>query len=226
MNQTALLRTVISLVSVLYLGAVLVIGIMSDMLTVNFWINFIFMLLVGIATFTLTFFRNQNSSPYFPFTVQYVKVISIYITFSGLLSLSLMFIKVMLWFVSLAVHIVVALIFAIYVAYSSFGYAHIRAVSEKQRVEVQYLILLETKLSEAHAFCESPQLKTTYEKVIRMVQNSSYRSYPEVESIELELLNKADELMVVDDEGQATIILKEICILLNKRKNTISMLRR
>ena len=225
MRTTALLRTVISLVAVLYLGAVLAIGILCETLTPNFWVNFVFMIMVGMATMALTFFRKENSSPYFPFTVQYVKVLVSYITTAGVLSLCCMFVRVIPWFVPLAVHIVVAIVFAIYVASSSFGYAHIRAVSEKQRAEVQYLVLLETKLSEAYAFCEVPETKATYEKVIRMVQNSSYRSYPEVESIELELLNKADELMIADDAEQANI-LKLISVLLNKRKNTISMLRR
>lgn len=224
MKPSALLRLIILLVLALYLGPILIIGILCEVLTVNFWVNLSFMVLVGACAIALTFLGKGGHPAYFPFKGQYAKVIVSYIALAAVISVVFMFVNAIPTFITVIVHVGVVLIFALYTAFSSFGYAHIKSVSDKQRKEVQYLVMLETKLCEASATCTAPETKTLYEKTIRMVQNSSYRSVPEAKSIELELLNMADDLMVADSGEQANI-LKNICVQLNKRKNIISMSR-
>ena len=225
MKTSRLLVIVFATVSFFYFGIVLAVGFLFSLLSVNFWINIGFMLLITVVDILFILLYSMRDKTYLPFVVKYVRAMVIYAIIAVILSLSMMFIVVMPWVISFAIHLTSLIIFIIYVAFSSIGISHISNVHEKQMSEVKYLDILETKLCEARDNCNNSKNKSTYEKIIRMVQNSSYKSFLQAIEVENELLSKADELLVSDDEQQEAL-LKQMYVLINKRNNIISMARR
>lgn len=223
MKNNVIFRIIIGLVAVLFFAVALVIGILCNVLSPNFWVNNVMMLLIFGACIFATF-KFKTSKEYIPFAAKYVSYITGYVIYIAIVSLSLMFIKKLHWLIPLLIHIASLIIFAIILYFKSFGARHIKEVNEKQKADVAYLRLLETKLVYAHDLSDDVEIKTTLSKLIRQVQNSTYNSFAEVKDIELELLNLADELSEANLEDQPALI-KKITVLLNKRNNMISMLR-
>ena len=223
-RQLGLLQGIVLLISLLYLGGTYLIAHLCDLFSKNFWTNFGFMFLLAVLMLGITMFRSIGNRTFFQATARYAKLIAGYVVYAAVLSLALMYIKTFPWPVSFLLQFVSAALFCLFLCVKSVGATHIKEVHEKQTKEVQYLIELEGRLCEARDVCESDELKSAYEKIIREVQNSSYRSFPEVHKIEKELLSLAEDLIVLDEEDQAATI-KKIHVLLNRRKNAIQSLR-
>lgn len=224
MKNIGIFRIIICLIAVLFFGVTLLIGFLCDIITTNFWINNIMMLITLCIVFFATF-KFKISREYVPFVIKYISYIIGYIIIMAIISLSLMFIEQLHWAFSLALHIVAVIVFLIFVFSKTLSINYIKNINEKQKSDVAYLRLLENKLVYANDLCDSFDNKNMLFILIRQVQNSTTNSFPEVKETESKLLDLADKLVVVDAEEQKEII-KQITVLLNKRNSMISMIRR
>lgn len=224
MKNISIFRIIICLIALLFFGITLLIGFLCDVITTNFWINNIMMLITFCISFFATF-KFKISREYVPFVIKYISCIIGYIIIMAIISLSLMFIKQLHWAIPFAMHIVAVIVFLIFVFSKTLSVNYIRNVNEKQKSDVEYLRLLENKLTYANDLCNSFDNKNMLFILIRQVQNSTTNSFPEVKETESELLDLADKLVVVDAEEQKELI-KQITVLLNKRNSMISMIRR
>ncbi len=220
MSQKNLYRIALGLVFVLYCIIIFIIPRKYD--NPNFWVNFVVAILIPLIAFIWTFIPMKSN---LAFNVFYAKILVGLYGLELVLTSIFMAISGMPWFVSLIIHIILIIVTSLGIIYFSQGVNHIKNVSNKQAQQVRYLNILEVKLSEAKDYCTNYENKKSLEILIRDVQNSNYNSYKEVEGIENDLLNGADELLILSDQEQAKKI-KELKILLNKRNNTVSMLRR
>ena len=225
MKNSSIMRMIILLVSILFFGITIAVGLIFELATANFWTNIAIMALIAIIGFFSTFANGEKNKTFYPFFLKYTRKAIGYVVIATIISLSCMFIKSLHFLIPLCLHLVVFVVFMIYILSKSAGVKHIMEVDEKQRKDVLYLRNLELKLSYAHDLSENNENKELMAKLIRAVQNSTYNSFPEAKDVELELLNLADELAEASVEEQQKLI-KKLNVLLNKRNNIIAMVRR
>ncbi len=217
-SQKNLLRIILLAVVAIY--CTLMFFIVDDY-TPNFWIIFCFTLIAPLMLFTLTFFNNV-SSKHIGINIAMIRLPIIHAAGQLILHITLFFKKFPTPLL-VVIEVVFTLVLVIYAATLGSGTKEVSRRIEEQKTKIRYLNTLQITLTTAYESVTDSEVKSGLSTLIEKVSYSQFDSIPQVQQLELEMLQLANNLLLEEKEGQLAAI-KRLTILLNQRNNMVSMM--